>query len=452
MDYYSEGIFRDNNYRIDRKNPFPGIYRGRVEYRKDPFRLGRIKVRIPSRHGVPGIDNEDEVISVEDLPWAWKKGSIHGGYDMGSFIIPPVGSFVWVEYEAGNPDKFVYSGGVEGRNSKKVHSYGIFEDVLDENLVAGGSWDAPLGDNEIPKDVFDGKDSDEPYRNIIYKSLKGHTFMTDEEDEKESMSLIDRAGQVFKMISPIKDSENHTGDSTFQRGTKDSIKENQLDNETQSYMQKAVMIMKDLSNQIIRSVAEWGKEKLEIVSRNKEGSRQSVHQLNAGDGNINQLILSEDKNSGNKVYINADAVNLKLELVVVENGNEISRIEMTDNIKEYATGSMEIQSGKIMRLHSNLDLNVSADGGKLEVKSSGDLNIESGGHFNEKATNNLNRQAGSSINDMAGGDINHDGTNTYLQSGTSGSADSYGGNIFDYSPLSDDKTWIDNQDEKFIEG
>ena len=44
-----------------------GPVRALVEYRKDPLRLGRVRVRIPQIHGRVG---EEPFIQKEDLPWA----------------------------------------------------------------------------------------------------------------------------------------------------------------------------------------------------------------------------------------------------------------------------------------------------------------------------------------------------------------------------------------------
>ena len=84
---------------------YDGKFKGKVEQRTDPDRIGRLRVR------VVGVHSND--IAVELLPWAspssvaWKKG--------GRFWIPPVGEYVWVEFEDGNPEYPVWGGGWWGR-------------------------------------------------------------------------------------------------------------------------------------------------------------------------------------------------------------------------------------------------------------------------------------------------------------------------------------------------
>lgn len=321
----------DNTYGLDRQNPLPGSYRARVEYRADPLRLGRIKVRLPLLHGIPGVD--EDALSVKDLPWARRKNKGSGGYDIGSFIVPPVGSWTWIEFEAGNDDRIVYTGGVDGRDSKTDHVMNIIDNYEEEDVPAG-SWLAPLGENEIPKDVFEGKSDDElePTREVLYKSLKGHTIMTDEEDEKESMSFIDRAGQVLRFLSPLKNNVNHSGDENFQRGTKDTVKGDNFDYQNDSVNSKAVIFMKDLATQVFRMVSEWTKEKIELISRSKEDKRRSVIKVAGGENDLVLLLLSEDDDMTNQTFIKFDPNNLNwIEKGVVVNDELVSREEMSVN-------------------------------------------------------------------------------------------------------------------------
>lgn len=80
---------------------FFGIYEGRVEQRVDPNRQGRLKIRIV------GVHSND--IKVEDLPWAYpRNNSWQGG---GSFKIPPLYSYVYVEFRQGSHEYPVWTGG-----------------------------------------------------------------------------------------------------------------------------------------------------------------------------------------------------------------------------------------------------------------------------------------------------------------------------------------------------
>ena len=316
--------------RPDTQNQFPGLYRARVEFRADPYHTGRVKVRIPQLHGIPDVTKES--VSIPALPWAIPGNSSGSGYDSGSFIVPPVGSFVWVEFEAGDPSKPVYHAGVHGTGSESEHVYGsLHDDWLDPDKVAAGRWSAPLGESEVPQDAYDGKTSHEPFRDVLHKSLKGHTIYTDDEDGKESLSFIDRAGQVLRFLSPIKRDVNRAGDASFKRGTRDAVKGDQFDYEEDSVGQKAVIFLKDLATQVVRMVAEFGKEKIDLISRNKADETRSVVHVASGDGDhVKVLILSEDDSTENQTYIKMNTNDgVMIESGVVVSGKYIPKSTMS---------------------------------------------------------------------------------------------------------------------------
>lgn len=74
-----------------------GKYRGKVAANKDPFSLGRIQVEVPAILG-PGRTS-----------WAMPC-TPYAGNDVGFFMIPPIGSNIWVEFEAGDPDYPIWVG------------------------------------------------------------------------------------------------------------------------------------------------------------------------------------------------------------------------------------------------------------------------------------------------------------------------------------------------------
>jgi hypothetical protein len=81
--------------------PFFGKYRGKVENNIDPMQLGRLQVAVPAVYG----DGR--------LSWAMPC-SPFAGNKVGFFALPPKGSNVWVEFEAGNPDYPIWCGGFWG--------------------------------------------------------------------------------------------------------------------------------------------------------------------------------------------------------------------------------------------------------------------------------------------------------------------------------------------------
>ena len=78
-----------------------GKYRGEVVNPLDPQGLGRIQVSVP---GVLG-----------SAKLAWAMPCFPGaGPGVGIFAIPPMGAKVWVEFERGDPDYPIWSGGFWG--------------------------------------------------------------------------------------------------------------------------------------------------------------------------------------------------------------------------------------------------------------------------------------------------------------------------------------------------
>lgn len=83
---------------IDDCPTFFGKYRGEVVLAFDPLGLGRVQVSVPDVLG--------------DGKLAWAMPCLPGaGPKVGFFAIPPVGAGVWVEFERGDPDFPIWSGG-----------------------------------------------------------------------------------------------------------------------------------------------------------------------------------------------------------------------------------------------------------------------------------------------------------------------------------------------------
>jgi uncharacterized protein involved in type VI secretion and phage assembly len=74
-----------------------GKYRGRVENNIDPERKGRIQVSVARVTGRSVFN-----WAMPCVPYA--------GPGKGFFAIPPRGASVWVEFEAGDPDRPIWSG------------------------------------------------------------------------------------------------------------------------------------------------------------------------------------------------------------------------------------------------------------------------------------------------------------------------------------------------------
>lgn len=86
---------------------FYGKYRGTVSNNIDPTGLGRIQVTVPA------------VTPSNSLNWAMPCVP-YAGPGVGMYFIPPQDANVWVEFEAGDPDYPIWSGGFWGTGQAPV--------------------------------------------------------------------------------------------------------------------------------------------------------------------------------------------------------------------------------------------------------------------------------------------------------------------------------------------
>lgn len=314
--------FQNTNYRVDMRNQFPGLYRATVEYDLDPLRRGRVKVRIPQMHGVP--EQEDNWISTIDLPWA-EPSFIGAGPDMGSFITPVIGTTVYVMFEAGDPNFPVYLGTIPSVEIEQAKPMGVVGTVPTESSVVVGQWETQMA-SDTPLDIYDHVSSQngQPTKRLIYKSLKGHTFIVEDGDEIESLAIIDRIGQMFKMISPVVQSVNRVTTQAFQRGLK-NVQDGTQFLYSQLVNSKAVMIWKDVAGQLLRFTAQQHAEKVELVSTNLSDFSYSSHVESGASGNVYHLLVSKDTSSNSTAYIEVNASTSTISFVIVSNGEQTAK-------------------------------------------------------------------------------------------------------------------------------
>jgi uncharacterized protein involved in type VI secretion and phage assembly len=80
------------------KKRFFGKYRGVVVENLDPIQIGRIQAEVPDVLG--------------ETPSSWALPCVPAaGSQAGCFIVPPIGSQVWMEFERGDPDFPIWTGG-----------------------------------------------------------------------------------------------------------------------------------------------------------------------------------------------------------------------------------------------------------------------------------------------------------------------------------------------------
>jgi type VI secretion system (T6SS) baseplate-like injector VgrG len=96
---------------------FYGKYRGLVINNMDPMLIGRVQVTCPA------------VLGEGTLSWAMPCAAF-AGIAEGLFAVPSVGASVWVEFEGGNPDFPIYTGGFWGEGESPAIPPGPTTTVL----------------------------------------------------------------------------------------------------------------------------------------------------------------------------------------------------------------------------------------------------------------------------------------------------------------------------------
>jgi uncharacterized protein involved in type VI secretion and phage assembly len=93
------------------RHRFYGKYRGIVTSTDDPKGMGRIQALVP------------EVLDDKSSPWALPC-SPYAGDGAGQYTVPPVGAGVWIEFEAGDPARPIWSGCWWARNQVPQNNQG----------------------------------------------------------------------------------------------------------------------------------------------------------------------------------------------------------------------------------------------------------------------------------------------------------------------------------------
>lgn len=215
-----------------------GLVRGIVIDNEDPEKRGRIKVRVPSYHGIP---NQSRTwIDDNDLPWSTPGIFISGGNDLGQRILPTVGTRVFVMFEDGDFTKPVYFGGIPLLiGEEKIYNH------KDATVLGPVS----ITTDDTMSDINYSKSQSS--QGVLFKSLKGFTIYYDDTNGSESAKIIDQSGQMIKMfsLSPVlsrRENKEYTsgrsqilfqsGRSSLQIGDIDYINENNVSSNEEGFI------------------------------------------------------------------------------------------------------------------------------------------------------------------------------------------------------------------------
>ncbi len=129
---------------------FYGKYAGVVTDTDDPKAIGRLRARVPEVLGAE-----------EETGWALPCLPFGGGKNRGFFVLPDVGDTVWIEFEAGDPSRPIWSGtfwGAPGATGGE------------DDLGTATGTEAP-----------EGADSPAGPKQYVLRTSKGHLISLDDE-------------------------------------------------------------------------------------------------------------------------------------------------------------------------------------------------------------------------------------------------------------------------------
>lgn len=158
-----------NKGTINEVEKYSKIYRGKCVLNEDPSKQGRIKAWIPEM--MDGTVNDDEGVWIRPASFTFAGNAEDGSDgvdDCGSVIIPPVGSYVYVFFEQGDPSKGRYFCGAsvdesiptECQNGKELYNKHVLiktpkgkllmiSDASDDGGIIIRSTDRSKGKREI---------------------------------------------------------------------------------------------------------------------------------------------------------------------------------------------------------------------------------------------------------------------------------------------------------------
>lgn len=135
---------------------FYGLYRGTVLNNIDPENTGRITVICP------------DVGGLTPSTWAMPCAPI-AGKQMGAFLVPQIGSGVWLQFEAGDPDRPVWTGGWWG-SAAEVPALALAGVPANPNIVVQSTLQNAIVISDLPG----------PTGGIMLKSTTGATIIVND--------------------------------------------------------------------------------------------------------------------------------------------------------------------------------------------------------------------------------------------------------------------------------
>jgi uncharacterized protein involved in type VI secretion and phage assembly len=138
-------------------NPkYYGVYRASVVNNVDPMQMGRIQVIVPDVGGLT-----PSTYAMPCVPFASRQA--------GTFVVPVIGSGVWVQFENGDPDYPVWTGGWWG-SAAEVPSLALAGNPASPSIVLQTTLQNTIVVSDVPG----------PTGGIMLKSTTGAMIMVND--------------------------------------------------------------------------------------------------------------------------------------------------------------------------------------------------------------------------------------------------------------------------------
>ncbi|HLX68362.1 MAG TPA: phage baseplate assembly protein V [Verrucomicrobiae bacterium] len=158
-----------------------GKYRGMVIENLDPQQIGRILAQVPDVLG--------------ETPSSWAMPCVPAaGIQSGCFIVPPIGSQVWIEFEQGDPDYPIWTGGFWG-TAADVPIFATAPPAIPpgQNIVLQTTGENRLIVSDAPGTPATG--------GIILQSVSGAMIVVNE----SGIYISNGQGAMISMVGPAVD-------------------------------------------------------------------------------------------------------------------------------------------------------------------------------------------------------------------------------------------------------
>lgn len=264
-----------------------GKYRAFVRENTDPERLGRVRLEIPAVLGT-GPDNWSE--------WASPCFPFGGNDDSGMFMVPDVGASVWAEFEGGDAQYPIWVGvwlAKTDPGEQPVESCRLCSEATCQDCE-----DAASASKEHTK-WHGHPDYYCPRVRVLMKSETGHTILADDKDGSERLALIDRGGAGLQFRCPVKP-EDQVG-NILRRGERDAREDTGIPLDHIDDEAGAEVLLTDVCGQRLLMVAQKDKERVVILSRNQDGTREQKIEIDSTLGH--EMIRLYGLNSGQEIVI-----------------------------------------------------------------------------------------------------------------------------------------------------